>query len=147
MFYKKMAFGLLAAVAIVTPATAQVEQGQGSIQKIDSSNAAVNGSVAASDIYLNSEQTQNGEGGYFDSQGQTSIQDVDSRNAAVNDSVAVSDIDLNSRQEQWQHPSFYGYDSQGQTSMQGVSSGNAAVNGSIGVSDLDLNNQQYQLGY
>jgi hypothetical protein len=144
MFYKKMALSSLAAVTFAAPAMAQFAQGQGSIQRISSQNAAVNSSVAVSDINLNSEQIQSGENGFSGFQGQTSIQDVDSQNVAVDGSVAITDIDLNSHQEQQLSPAYYNYGSQDQTSIQSVYSENAAVNGSAAFTNTYLENQQVQ---
>lgn len=147
MFYKKMALGLLAAVTFAAPAMAQSEQGQASIQRVNSQSVAVDGSTAISNIHLNSQQTQSGENGFFGSQGQTSVQEVDSQNVAIGGSEAITNINLNSRQEQWLSPNFYDYGSQGQVSIQDVDSQNTAIGGSTSIADFDLDSQQYLYGY
>ena len=102
MIYKKLAFGLLAAVAIAAPAAAQADQGQTSIQKVQSQNAAVNHSIAVTDTDLKNQQAQFEHDGFYDydSQGQLSVQDAATSNASVDGSIAVTDTDLNNQQVQ-----------------------------------------------
>ncbi|NBD31986.1 MAG: hypothetical protein GVY17_03175 [Cyanobacteria bacterium] len=117
MIGKKLAFGLIATVAFASPAAAQAEQSQTSLQQVQSQNAAVNGSAAITDTDLNNRQAQFERDGFYgydgyDRQEQLSIQDANTSNAAVNGSTAITDTDLNNRQSQFERDGWlhrFGY--------------------------------------
>jgi len=109
MISKKLAFGLIAAVAFATPAAAQ--QSQTSVQGANTNNAAVNGSSAFSNTELDSQQVQLERDRFYnqDPQSQLSIQESNTSNAAVNGSSAFSNTELNNQQVQVDSEGYYPY--------------------------------------
>ncbi|NBD31988.1 MAG: hypothetical protein GVY17_03185 [Cyanobacteria bacterium] len=112
MIGKKLAFGLIAAVAFASPAAAQAEQSQVSIQKVQSQNAAVNGSTAITNTNLHNQQIQVERDGFYgydgyDRQEQLSIQEATTSNAAVNGSTAITNTNLHNQQVQVDSSSPY----------------------------------------
>ncbi len=107
MISKKLAFGLIVAIAFTTPAAAQ--QSQTSVQRANTQNAAVNGSSAFSNTELNNQQIQSQRDRFFnqDPQDQVSIQESKTSNAAVNGSSAFSNTELNNQQVQVDSEGYY----------------------------------------